>query len=87
MREQLIAEGAIRPAGHGKPILRIDALTIIEACAEILHGEGPEVAGRVVENPGADPRVRAALARELERRAGESCAGCRGYHVANGEKR
>jgi hypothetical protein len=69
LREQLIATGAIRPAGSGKPILRVDAIAISAACTEILQGEGTDVAAFVIENPSADPRVRARLVRALERAA------------------
>jgi hypothetical protein len=74
LREQLIASGRIRPAGHGntgptKSVLRIDDATIIAASSEILRGEGLAVAAGVVENPSADARVRAHLARRIQRMA------------------
>jgi hypothetical protein len=72
LREQLIASGAIRPAGHGKkapPALPTDGRGILDACAAIIDHEGRDVAELVVANPEADPRVRARLARILSTRA------------------
>lgn len=73
LRDQLIASGAIRPAGHGRKstrkVYRTDHAGIRSACAQIVHYEGLDIARVVVANPAADLRVRALLSRAIESRA------------------
>ena len=65
LRADLIAKGLLRPVGSRHTVCATDFAGRRSAARDILLEEGSAVAAGVVDNPYADPVVRALLQRWL----------------------